>query len=70
MNKRIALLLLVIATAWMRIGAAEWIDVTEDFVVNPTFVGDDVTTGWMGTTFGVAGPKENAEHFSKNYDTY
>ena len=70
MNKRIALLLLVIATAWMRMGAAEWIDVTEDFVVNPTFVGDDVTTGWMGTTFGVAGPKENAEHFSKNYDTY
>ena len=50
--------------------AAEWIDLTEQFIVNPSFVNNDLTTGWQGTTFGSAGPRENAEHYSKNFDSY
>ena len=49
--------------------AAQWIDITK-FIVNPSFDGDDVHTGWSGTAFNAVGPKENAEHFSKIYDTY
>ena len=47
-----------------------WIDVTDTYIVNPRFDNDDRITGWSGTEFGAANPKENAEHFSKNYDTY
>ena len=50
--------------------AAQWIDLTSQCIVNPTFAGDDVTTGWQGTPFGQAGPRENAEHYSKTFDTY
>lgn len=38
-------------------------------IVNPDFVGN-VLTGWSGTGFGSYGPKENAEHYNKVYDTY
>ena len=48
----------------------EWIDVTDTYVVNPRFDHDDIFTGWQGTSFGAANPKENAEHYQKNYDTY
>ena len=50
--------------------AAEWIDLTEQYIVNPTFKGNDLSTGWMGTPYGSASPYENAEHYSKNFDTY
>ena len=40
------------------------------WIVNPDFKNDDLKTGWSGTAFGSYGPKENAEHFSKTYDTY
>ena len=44
--------------------------VTDKFLVNPDFKGDDLKTGWSGTEFGSYGPKENAEHYNKTYDTY
>ena len=50
--------------------AADWIDLTNQYVKNPTFAGNDVTTGWQGTTFGTVNPRENAEHYNKNFDTY
>lgn len=50
--------------------AQSWIDITDNFVVNPRFDGNDITTGWLGTAFGAANPKENAEHYQKNFNTY
>ncbi|MBQ0019339.1 MAG: lamin tail domain-containing protein [Bacteroidales bacterium] len=50
--------------------SAEWIDVTASYITNPNFDNDDVTTGWEGTSFGSVGGKENAEHYSKAFDTY
>ena len=47
-----------------------WIDITDDFIVNPRFDGNDISTGWLGTAFGSANPKENAEHYQKNFNTY
>ena len=47
-----------------------WIDVTDDFVINPRFENNDLTTGWEGTPFSAANPKENAEHYNKDYFTY
>lgn len=46
-----------------------WVDVTDQYIVNPRYDGND-RSGWEGTTLGAANPKENAEHYSKNYDTY
>ena len=39
-------------------------------IVNPTFEGDDITTGWRGSGFGSYNPVENAERYNVNYDTY
>ncbi|MBQ8968177.1 MAG: CotH kinase family protein [Bacteroidaceae bacterium] len=50
--------------------AASWIDLTSQYIVNPDFIGNDVSTGWLGTSFGAANPHENAEHYSKNFNTY
>ncbi len=47
-----------------------WIDVTDSYIVNPRFDNNDIVTGWLGTPFGAANPKENAEHYQKNYDSY
>jgi hypothetical protein len=44
--------------------------VSDKFLKNYDFKGDDLTTGWKGTSFGSYGPKENAEHYNKTYDTY
>ncbi len=44
--------------------------VNDKFLKNYDFKGDDLTTGWSGTAFGSYGPKENAEHYNKTYDTY
>ncbi|MDO5483010.1 MAG: CotH kinase family protein [Bacteroidaceae bacterium] len=47
-----------------------WIDMTDSYIINPRFDNDDTTTGWEGTPLGAYNPKENAEHYEKNYDTY
>ena len=38
-------------------------------IVNPSFDGDDLTTGWS-TKFNANGGKENAEYWNMNYNTY
>ena len=45
------------------------VEVTDKFIVNPSFVGDNLG-GWSGDAFGSYGPKENAEHYNKNYNTW
>lgn len=50
--------------------AQQWIDITDTYIVNPRFDGDDRTTGWSGTGYGAYNPVENAEFYEKNYDTY
>ena len=45
------------------------VNVTKLFITNPTFVGSKYD-GWSGSAFGGYNPKENAEHYNKNYDTY
>lgn len=47
-----------------------WIDVTDSYIVNPRFDNNDRTTGWEGTALGAAKPRDNAEHYNKNFDTY
>ena len=50
--------------------AASWIDLTTEYIVNPNFDGNDRSTGWEGTAFGAANPRENAEHYEKTFDSY
>lgn len=47
----------------------QWIDVTDQYIINPRYDNNDYS-GWFGTTLGAANPKENAEHYNKDYDTY
>lgn len=47
-----------------------WVDVTDTYVINPRFDNNDRTTGWEGTKYGAANPRDNAEHYSKNFDSY
>src|SRR5574344_875862 len=67
MNKITTLFL----TCTMSLGmnAQSWIDVTTAYVKNPSYANNDYSY-WLGTTLSSANPKENAEHYSKNYDTY
>lgn len=60
----LALMLGLTATA-----QKQWIDVTDSFIKNPHYDNNDYSY-WEGTPLGAANPKENAEHYSKNYDTY
>ena len=46
-----------------------WIDVTDTYITNPRYDGNNLS-GWSGTALGAVNPKENAEHYHKNYDTY
>lgn len=50
--------------------AQTWIDVTDAYIVNPRFDGNDVSTGWQGTALSQAQRYENAEYYSKNYRMY
>ena len=68
MKKLTTLLLLTCAS--LNGFAQRWVDVTDQYVVNPRFDNDDRETGWEGTSFGAANPRENAEHYNKTYDTY
>lgn len=47
----------------------QWIDVTDNFIKNANYDTNE-STYWEGTTLSFVGPKENAEHYSKTYDTY
>lgn len=69
MKKGFSLLIFSLFTV-LSASAQSWIDVTDSYIVNPRFEGNDLTTGWSGTAYGSAGPKENAEHFNKTYDSY
>ena len=48
----------------------EWVDVTDDFIINPRYDNNDFTTGWEGTQLSGADAQNNAEHFNKTYFTY
>ena len=69
MVKRYLFLLFGVLTS-MAVNSQSWIDITDDYIINPRFDNNDRTTGWSGTELGAANPRENAEHFSKTYDTY
>ena len=45
------------------------VDVTSLFIKNPTFTGSKYDN-WSGDAFGGYNPKENAEHYNKNYNTW
>ena len=45
------------------------VDVTKLFINNPTFEGNDLK-GWSGDGWGANNPKENAERYNMNFDTY
>lgn len=47
----------------------QWLDVTDTYVKNPTFLGNNYSN-WEGTRFSGNNPRENAEHYNKKYDTY
>lgn len=59
---------MIVGTATLA-GAQQWIDITEKYVKNPTYIGNGYSY-WEGTGLGGYGPKENAEHYNKTYDTY
>ncbi|MBR1666933.1 MAG: CotH kinase family protein, partial [Bacteroidaceae bacterium] len=61
---------LLLSAAFMSGYAQDWIDVTDAYIINPRFDNNDIRTGWEGTAFGAANPRENAEHYQKTYDTY
>lgn len=60
-------LLLFVSTSVAR--AIGWIDVTDKYVTNPRFDNNN-RSGWLGTPFGAANPRENAEFYNMTYDTY
>ena len=66
--KRILLTAMIVGTATLA-DAQQWIDITEKYVKNPTYIGNDYSY-WEGTGLWGNGPKENAEHYNKTYDTY
>ena len=63
-------LLVLMAIQFALLNGQTWIDITDDYIVNPRFDNNDVLTGWHGTSFSTANPHENAEHYSKTFDTY
>lgn len=68
---RIKIVMLLLAM-YVTIASAQtkvWVDVTDQYIANPRFDNNDYH-GWSGTAYGAANPKENAEHYNRNYDTY
>lgn len=49
--------------------AQQWIDMTDDYITNPRYDGNNYE-GWLGTQLSGYNPKENAEHYEKTYYTY
>lgn len=66
MRQLLTTILLAITTT---VSAQSWIDLTDTYIKNPSYVGNSYSY-WEGTALGSASPKENAEHYSKTYDTY
>ena len=58
-----------LSTTTQMMAQTGWIDVTDTYVTNPRFDNDDLS-GWDGTGWSAYNPKENAEHYQKNYNTY
>lgn len=68
--KRILLSMLALgSTVFASAQQQQWVDVTDTYVKNPTFLGNKYTD-WEGTAFSGSGARENAEHYNKKYDTY
>ena len=51
MVKRLLFTILTV-TLFPAAKSQSWIDVTDDFVINPRFEGNDLSTGWSGTGYG------------------
>ena len=51
------------------VNAQQWIDITDKYVKNPYFNGNDYSY-WEGTSLSGNQAKDNAEFSNKNYDTY
>ena len=49
--------------------AQQWIDITDKYVMNPYFNGNDYSY-WQGTPLSGRNAKNNAEHSNRVYDTY
>lgn len=73
MMRKIAILQLLLLISFM-LGnegyAQTWIDITDSYIINPRYDNNDMSTGWAGTALSQAQQRENAEHYSKAYDTY
>lgn len=67
--KKSFITLLMLLPAFCSVMAIGWIDVTDKYVKNPRFDNNN-RSGWLGTPFGAANPKENAEFYNMTYDTY
>ena len=62
---------MLLAAASLAGFAQVWIDVTDQYIINPRFDNNDVKTGWQGTAFTANNPYGNAEHYNNsNYKTY
>ncbi len=62
---------MLLAAASLTGFAQVWIDVTDQYIINPRFDNNDVKTGWQGTAFTANNPYGNAEHYNNsNYKTY
>lgn len=70
MKKILLPLFALVSALSVQAQSKQWIDLTSYYVVNPSFDDNDLVTGWEGTTFGSADPRENAEHWNKIYDSY
>ncbi len=68
MNKLTTILFISLFSA-LCANAKSWIDVTDTYVKNPRYDNNDYSY-WEGTRLSGNNPKENAEHYQKNYDTY
>lgn len=49
--------------------ASTTVDLTP-LITNPAFNSNILTTGWEGDAFGAVGPKENAEHYNRTFNTH
>lgn len=67
--KKLLTSLALLAAALTPTWAAEWIDVTDAFIMNPRYDGDSYH-GWEGTQLSGYNPMENAEHYQKTFNTY
>lgn len=53
----------------LSVNAQQWLDVTDNYIKNSNYDTEEAAF-WEGTTLSFVNPKQNAEHYSKTYDTY